>query len=110
MGEITNADREWLRRNRQTNFRVRRPAEGELEKIFRASLRDHVVIGPDVIPPLGDEHEWRVLVLRVDDHTLARIPVIRMAGAPDELLENGSGGAAATIALGGKIVMDRIGG
>jgi hypothetical protein len=106
----TNADREWLKRHPETNFRIRRPTEGELEKIFRASLRKDVEIGPDIVPPLDDGHEWRVMVIKLDNQTLARIPVVRDAGAPDEFLENGQGGAAATIAICGRIVMDRIGG
>ncbi|HEY8126222.1 MAG TPA: hypothetical protein VIF88_12490 [Methylocystis sp.] len=106
----TNADREWLRRHAETNFRIRRPAEGELERIFRASLRVGVDIGPDIVPPLDDGHEWRVMVIKLDNQTLTRVPVIRDAGAPDEFLENGQGGAAATVAICGRIVMDRIGG
>ncbi len=106
----TNADRAWLKRHPETNFRIRCPTEGELVKIFRASLRLGVEIGPDIVPPLDAGHEWRVMVIKLDHQTLARIPMIRDAGAPDEFLESGSGGAAATIALCGRIVMDRIGG
>lgn len=103
----TNADREWLKRHRATNFRVRNPVDGELDRLFRTSFGIDSDFPSEVVPPLDGGRVWKVLIVKLDDKTLARIPVMRQA--LDESQED-EGGFVGVVSFRGKIVLDRIGG
>lgn len=100
-----NTDRAWLRRHPKTNFRVRDPVDGELDRLFRASFGIDSDFPSDVVPPLDSGRVWRVLIVKLDEQTLARIPVMRPA-----LEEEDEGGFVGVISFRGKIFVDRIGG
>ncbi|MGJ0505678.1 MAG: hypothetical protein ACR652_00805 [Methylocystis sp.] len=108
MSELTSTDRAWFKRNRATNLRVRRPADGELERIFSKSLGSHFAIDCSPIPALDGGYEWRVLVVKIDHETLARLPISQMQGTPFEVQGDGSGTGALMCAIGGNIVLDKI--
>jgi hypothetical protein len=99
-----NTDRAWLRRHPKTNFRVRDPVDGELDRLFRASFGIDSDFPSDVVPPLDAAHVWRVLVAQIDDKTLLRMPVMRPAQDSQEDV----GGFAGVISFKGRITLDRI--
>jgi hypothetical protein len=103
----TNADREWLKRHPKTNFRVRDPVDGELDRLFRMAFGIDSNFPSDVIPPLDCGRIWQVLIIKLDEKTLVRLPVMRPP--PDESQED-EGGFAGLLSFRGRITMDRIGG
>jgi hypothetical protein len=106
MGEITNTDREWFHRNSHTNFRVRKPVDGELEDVFSRAYSGILPRGS--IPPLGDGAEWRLLVLNVDLDLLARIPIVQRIGSPYGAQGDGEGTGCLMVSIGGNIAIDKI--
>ncbi|MGO9771099.1 MAG: hypothetical protein ACLPSW_16430 [Roseiarcus sp.] len=108
-----NIDRAWFRKNRHTNFRIRRGAEGEVEELFRRSMRTagyELALSNGALPDIGDDREFRVCVINAAPDILLRMPIVCLKDAPDELGHDERCGTAMTIVMGERIIMDRIAG
>lgn len=106
-----NVDRAWFKKNPRRNFRIRAGAPGEVEELFR---RGWEAAGYELAKgasfDLGDDREYRVMIINAGPDTLLRMPVVRRKDAPDEVGADGEGSAAMTVVLGQRLVIDRIGG
>jgi len=108
-----HVDRQWFKNNRDRNFRIRKGAPGEVEKIFRRSVNAagyEIAAGGGLPDVIGDDMEWRVAVINAGQDTLIFMPVIRPKGAPDELGPEGVGGTGISLVWGNRLVMEKIGG
>ncbi len=108
---MSSIDRQWFKKHREANFRIRREAPGELVDIFRHSVKgsgyDLALSG---LPDLGDDLEWRVCVVNVAPDTLMRFPTSRPKGSPDELGPDGLGGTGIAVVFGNRFILDKIAG
>jgi len=101
---MSNIDRQWFKKHREANFRIRRGSPEEIEKITCRAMG----AVPDGFAScdFDDANEWRVLVINVGPDTLLRMLVVRPKDEP----EDDSGTTGFAFVFGRKLVMDRIAG
>jgi hypothetical protein len=103
---MSNIDRQWFRKHRETNFRIRRGSPEEIEKIACRAMG--AVPDGFATADFDDANEWRILVINIGGDTLVRMPILRPKDEAEGTPDAGSTGIA--IVFGQRIVMDKIAG
>jgi hypothetical protein len=103
---MSNTDRAFFKKYRDSNFRLRRGSPAEIERIACRALGKV----PDgfASTDFDADHEWRVLVVNAAPDILLRMLVVRPKEEPEDFVDSGATGFA--FVFGRKIVMDRIAG
>jgi hypothetical protein len=102
-----NTDRAWFKSHRETNFRIRRGAPDEIERITSRAT-GAVINGDRSFLEFDHEKEWRVLVINAGPDTLLRMPILRPKNENEDTWDSAQCGFA--LVLGNRIVMDKIAG
>lgn len=107
MGNVmTSTDRAWFKKNPNSNMRLRRPVDGEVEELARrmhASAGYELALVGGKFPPPSADVEWFIMVINAGPDTLLRLLSLRTVGSDERPASEVS---LYVVAIGDRVAID----
>ncbi len=104
-------DHAWFRKNPHSNYRLRRPVEGELIEMLKKSIpaaMEAVEYNGGKLPSVAGA-EWAVAIIKVSPETMMRMIISRPTGSIDKLSHDGQVGSGMVVLFGDRFLFDVVG-